>query len=163
MKKILTLSILYNLQVCCMQPVQENKIGNIVHAISQILQTRIHNTPEQTITMIQEQLKMFLPTTEESSLAQKSLVEEFSQQVMETFQCTSPGEDNTTIIITRTIFFDGTESIKQDENFYPLDRSEQKTLYPKPSSPWHVLAFEDFIRAYCHAQYSYTEKQKTKA
>lgn len=53
----------------------------------------------------------------------------------------------------RISYFDGTESVEVPEKItYNLDKPSYQILSPKPSSPWHKLTFEAFIRVYCQAR-----------
>lgn len=162
MKRIVLISVICSLQLYGMNDtlVQKDSEKLAECIATSILHTSDKSSTEQAIIRIKEFLKDDRLSSRQSLLVKDDLIKILSKKVFESFYSSIPEEKEPTQTIVRTVFFDGTVSLEKQINFYPLDRSEYETISHQARSPWYDLSFEDFVRSYCYARSSYSDKQK---
>jgi hypothetical protein len=125
----------------------------IHHFARQLVDSVLHPynrcTPDAAIDYSKEVLQDASLSQWHSKKVKQVLVHTLSKITLENFYFeTGPSK-----IGRKTSYFDGTESVEVPEKItYILDQPSYQILSPKPSSPWHKLTFEGFIRAYCQAR-----------
>lgn len=135
--------------ISCMQKEDVMIYHHAQELIDSVLHPKNRCAPDAAIDYIKEILQDTTLAKRYSQKVKQALIHILSKIVLEChFQSTGPSS-----FVQQKIYFDGTASFACPKKLVDeSDTSLYETMFPKPSSPWHKLSFEEFVQEYCLAR-----------